>query len=116
MSVKLSLLMMVAATVVVSMIALAEAQAPAKPTFEELVKEREATTLHALNMMVASSTAPQQVKDAVLASAQEQLANCVEQASVVANQGQFYACTGLVLRNAAMALNGHSSSGAGSIN
>lgn len=107
----------VVAVVLVSGLTLCEAQAPAPapaavPTFEDLVNQREAKTLHILNLIVTSSTAPQDVKDAVLASAQQELTNCVQQASVHANQGVFYACTGLVLKNAGNALSAYASSGA----
>ncbi|XP_058818813.1 uncharacterized protein LOC131681792 [Topomyia yanbarensis] len=118
MSAKLFLLMVVAtAVLMVSTITPVEAQSPgAAPTFEDLVNERVAKTEQVLNLMIAGSTAPQEVRDAVLANAQEELASCVQQASMIGNQGQFYACTGWVLRNAGMALNGSASSGASSVN
>ncbi|XP_053681875.1 uncharacterized protein LOC128732616 [Sabethes cyaneus] len=104
-----------AAVVLLSGLTLSEAQTPAPaagPTFEDLVQEREAKTLHVLNLMVAGSSAPQELKDAVLANAQQELANCVQQASVHASPGVFYSCTGLVLKNAGTALGAAASSGA----
>ncbi|XP_055523461.1 uncharacterized protein LOC129717522 [Wyeomyia smithii] len=114
MSAKLFMLV-VAAVVLVSGLTLCEAQAPpAAPTFEDLVKEHEARMLAVLNLMVTGSAAPPEVKETVLASAQQELADCVQQASTHVNHGLFYACTGSVLKNTSSALGVHASSGAAS--
>ncbi|XP_055617470.1 uncharacterized protein LOC129762896 [Toxorhynchites rutilus septentrionalis] len=91
----------------------ADAAGPAAgPTLEQVVQQRVANTLNVLNLIAANSVAPPEVKEAVLANAQQELDSCVEQVSVHGNQGYFFACTGIVIKNAANALNGNASSGA----
>lgn len=97
-----------------------QAQSPetaaAGPTFEQLVEQRVASTLQVVSVLVAKSRAPQAVKDAVLAEAEQELTACAEQAVVDRLPGPFYACSGRVLSNASTTLSAAASSGASSVN
>ncbi|XP_021700269.1 uncharacterized protein LOC5576459 [Aedes aegypti] len=90
--------------------------ASAGPSFEQLVEQRVASTLQVVNVLVAKSSAPQAVKDAVVANAQQEIGACAAQALVDRLPGPFFACSGHVISNASNTLNAATSSGAASVN
>lgn len=108
-------------TIVLAALALAAVQAqtdvpPAAPSFEDQVNQHVAKTEAVVNVLLAKSPAPADLKAAVLSNAQQELAACVEQASPEQNRGLFYACAGTVISNAANALGAWTSSGASPVN
>ncbi|KXJ74713.1 uncharacterized protein LOC109397606 isoform X2 [Aedes albopictus] len=94
----------------------AEAAAATGPTFEQLVEQRVASTLQVVNVLAAKSSAPAEVKEAVVANAQQEMDACAAQALVDRLPGPFFACSGHVISNASNALSVASSSGAASAN
>lgn len=80
------------------------------PSFEQLVERRVASTLQVVSVLVAKSNAPESVKTAVLANAEEELTACAAQAVVDRLPGPFFACTGRVISNASDVLNAAASS------
>ncbi|XP_065073815.1 uncharacterized protein LOC135697889 [Ochlerotatus camptorhynchus] len=120
MSVKLFALVVTLLAVAAFAASTVKAQSPEAaatvPTHEQLVEQRVASTLQVVNVLVAKSSAPQAVKDAVLAEAKQEITTCAERAIVDRLPGPFYACSGRVISNASTALSAATSSGASSVN